>query len=69
MRRKTIFRLPAPSMSASEAISAVCCMRWAAAKTGSPLPWWLGQQSWLALDFAPPRAVPVHASSPTSFRG
>lgn len=69
MRRKTIFRLPAPSMSAIEAISDVCGMRWAAARTGSPLPWWLGQQSWLALDFAPPRAVPVHSSSPTSFRG
>lgn len=72
MRRKTIFRLPAPSMSAIEAISAVCCMRWAAAKTGSPLPWWLAQQSWLALDFAGtsrPRAVPLHSSSPTRFCG
>jgi hypothetical protein len=60
MRRKAIFRLPAPSTSAVQAISSVCYSRWAAAKTGSPLPWWLGHPSWLALDFsAAAQARPV----------
>jgi hypothetical protein len=73
MRRKTIFRLPAPSTSAIEAISAVCCKHWAAAKAGSPLPWWLARdESWLALDFAgspASRSLSIHSSAPTSFGG
>jgi len=67
MRRKGIFRLPAPSMSAIQAISSVCYSRWAAAKSGSPLPWWMAHPSWLTLDFnAAAQARPVSVS-PRSF--
>jgi hypothetical protein len=51
MRRKAIFRLPAPSMSTIQAISSVCYSHWAAAKRGSSLPWWMAHPSWLTLDF------------------
>jgi hypothetical protein len=68
MRRRGMFRLPAPSMAAIEAISAVCCSHWAAAKQGSQLPWWLAQTSWLTLDFSAASHRPTGpAAAPRTF--
>lgn len=64
MRRRGMFRLPAPSMAAIQAISAVCCSHWAAAKQGSQLPWWLGQNSWLTLDFSAVASRPAASTTP-----
>jgi hypothetical protein len=51
-------------MAAIEAISAVCCSHWAAAKQGSQLPWWLAQNSWLTLDFSSAANRPSAPTSP-----
>jgi hypothetical protein len=54
-------------MATIEAISAVCCSHWAAAKQGSQLPWWLAQNSWLSLDFSAAAHRPGGSTTPRTF--